>query len=180
MSIMILVRVFAGCTITCTCRPDSNSYTLFPNYIWSSLIKLITYFRQVYCIKQFLLTFAQQQLNCLPLLTSSPLSKTALAITVARDLIIHVQLIKSTVCNSHVHSATFRLAVYPIKSLHESIVIINAHRSKYLRWARIHITTSFVHNSTLGTMLMSLIGLRILRSHHLGVLSNARSSDYFR
>ena len=75
-------------------------------------------------------------------------------------------------------------ALNPSKCLQSDVTTANAHRSKCLRWARIYIITSSIHNSTLGTMPMSLISLRISWSRHLGVLltllSNAHSSDYFR
>ena len=59
MSIQYRVCVFQGCVITCTYRPDSNSYTLSLDYIWSAQIHLITNFRLITCSNQGLLSFAQ-------------------------------------------------------------------------------------------------------------------------
>ena len=74
MSIQYHVRVFQGCVITCTYRPDSNSYTLSLDYIWSAQMYLIPNFRQITCSKQVLLTFAQTATEPPSRLTSLPLS----------------------------------------------------------------------------------------------------------
>ncbi len=95
---MYLVRVLPGCAITCTGRPNSNSYSLFLDYIWSSRINLITNFRQLYCFKQCLLTLPTYVRTAFRF-HQSTLSNTTLALTAARDLISHRQRIKSAVCN---------------------------------------------------------------------------------